>query len=165
MGRAVGTRVGTGVGGRVYSTTSVEADTPELAVAFASAVILPIVELPLASTSAALRFPLEAADAKSEAKLDVTLEADPPFPVPSRRRASFSVRATVTSSRKATEKYTSSSPSVVFSARIAVKASTSGMTEMTFTRARFTTPVAPWCRKLFFERPFKTSLDSRTTSM
>ena len=57
-----GTRVGTGVGGRVYSTTSVEADTPELAVAFASAVILPIVELPPASTSAALRFPLEAAD-------------------------------------------------------------------------------------------------------
>ena len=61
VGRGVGTSVGKGLGGRVYSTTIVEESISEVAVAFASTVML-TVEFDARVVSVDVKFPLDAAD-------------------------------------------------------------------------------------------------------
>ena len=108
VGSPVGVDVGCGVGGRVYSTTIVEIDTVELAVAFGDADMFTPVMLPAAETRAAVRLPLLAAEFKSDTKELVKLAALPSYPSSSLSRLSDE-RATTPARRISSVKYTSTS--------------------------------------------------------
>ena len=75
--RVVGTGVGSAVGGLVYSTTVCLVSVVDPTVALAPADMLNPVEFALASSSASVRLPLEAAPDISEENCDVRFEALP----------------------------------------------------------------------------------------
>lgn len=108
VGSPVGVEVGCSVGGLVYSTTTVEVDTLELAVAFGDAVILMPVTFATAEVRAEDKLPLLAAEFKSDTKELVRFAALPSYPSSSPSRLSDE-RATIPAMRISKVKYTSTS--------------------------------------------------------
>ena len=105
VGSDVGMEVGIADGGLVYATVIVDVVTVAAVVAFAPAVMLTVVRLPLSASMARVRFPLATAVEISELKDFVALVALPVYRSESRRLSW--VRGTTPSRATSSVKYTS----------------------------------------------------------